>query len=65
MIGSDGKNYEYLLKAREDLRQDERVMQLLHLTNSLIRSDRRLEARHCTIPVRHSLYGSCVMMCVR
>ena len=28
MTGSDGRNYGFLLKGHEDLRQDERVMQL-------------------------------------
>lgn len=47
--GSDGKVYEYLLKAREDLRQDERVMQLFGLVNTLMAADRELEIRHCAI----------------
>lgn len=34
--GSDGRNYLYLLKGHEDLRQDERVMQLFSLMNSLL-----------------------------
>jgi FKBP12-rapamycin complex-associated protein len=34
--GSDGKDYGYLLKGHEDLRQDERVMQLFGLVNSLL-----------------------------
>jgi phosphatidylinositol kinase/protein kinase (PI-3 family) len=49
--GSDGKVYEYLLKAREDLRQDERVMQLFSLVNTLLAGDRDLEFRHCAITV--------------
>jgi len=36
--GSDGKEYPFLLKGHEDLRQDERVMQLLQLVNSLLSS---------------------------
>jgi len=31
MIGSDGQTYQYLLKGHEDLRQDERVMQVSFL----------------------------------
>ena len=33
--GSDGKEYQFLLKGHEDLRQDERVMQLFGLINAL------------------------------
>lgn len=36
--GTNGKNYQYLLKAHEDLRQDERVMQLFSLVNTLLSS---------------------------
>ena len=39
IIGSDGRRYMYLLKGHEDLRQDERVMQLFRLVNSLLRQD--------------------------
>jgi FKBP12-rapamycin complex-associated protein len=37
---SNGKDYPFLLKGHEDLRQDERVMQLFSLVNALISSDR-------------------------
>lgn len=36
IYGSDGKEYTFLLKGREDLRLDERVMQLLALVNKLL-----------------------------
>ena len=36
MIGSNGKTYTFLLKGNEDLRQDERAMQLFGLVNSLL-----------------------------
>lgn len=36
ITGSDGKDYVFLLKGHEDLRQDERVMQLFVLVNSLL-----------------------------
>lgn len=32
---ADGVEYEFLLKGHEDLRQDERVMQLFTLVNAL------------------------------
>ena len=34
--GSDHKDYQFLLKGHEDLRQDERVMQLFGLINTLL-----------------------------
>ncbi|KAJ7093820.1 phosphatidylinositol 3-kinase [Mycena belliarum] len=39
MKGSDGRDYYYLLKGHEDLRQDERVMQLFSLVNTLLSAD--------------------------
>jgi len=36
MIGSDNKQYIYLLKGLEDLRQDERVIQIFNLVNLLM-----------------------------
>jgi len=35
-LGTDGRSYKYLLKGNEDLKQDERVMQLFKLVNSVI-----------------------------
>ena len=41
IIGSDGNEYQFLLKGHEDLRQDERVMQVFGLINKLFdKSDR-------------------------
>lgn len=39
ITGSDGKDYNFLLKGHEDLRLDERVMQLFGLINSLLMND--------------------------
>lgn len=36
ITGSNGKEYQFVLKGHEDLRQDERVMQLFGLVNSLL-----------------------------
>ncbi len=36
IVGSDGFDYNFLLKGHEDLRQDERVMQLFGLVNTLL-----------------------------
>lgn len=38
ILGSDGKKYTYLLKGREDLRLDARIMQLLQAINSFLRT---------------------------
>ena len=46
--GSDGKEYQFLLKGHEDLRQDERVMQLFGLVNSLLRSNADTFRRNLT-----------------
>ena len=35
LTGSDGKSYQYLLKSKENLKQDERAMQLFSLINTL------------------------------
>ncbi|KAG6841465.1 hypothetical protein C0991_010890 [Blastosporella zonata] len=37
--GNDGRDYQYVLKGHEDLRQDERVMQLFGLVNTLLSVD--------------------------
>jgi len=49
MNGSDGKVYQYLLKGHEDLRQDERVMQLFGLVNTLLNTDSETFKRHLSI----------------
>ena len=36
ITGSNGKEYMFLLKGHEDMRQDERVMQLFGLVNFLL-----------------------------
>ncbi|KAL1529840.1 hypothetical protein AB1Y20_000771 [Prymnesium parvum] len=53
--GSDGREYNYLLKGREDLHLDERIMQFLRVVNNLLREDRHtrlfpaLRARHYAV----------------
>ncbi|CAI5729920.1 unnamed protein product [Peronospora destructor] len=44
-VGSDGKTYKYLLKAREDLRLDERIMQFLRVANGFLLADAAAAAR--------------------
>ncbi|KAI1309348.1 Serine/threonine-protein kinase mTOR [Halotydeus destructor] len=47
--GSNGKDYMFLLKGHEDLRQDERVMQLFGLVNTLLVSDPETSRRNLAI----------------
>ncbi|KAI8371602.1 armadillo-type protein [Radiomyces spectabilis] len=49
IVGSDGKDYMYLLKGHEDLRQDERVIQLFGLVNTLLKNDAETFKRHLNI----------------
>jgi FKBP12-rapamycin complex-associated protein len=47
--GSDGNSYMYLLKGHEDIRQDERVMQLFGLVNTLLDNDSESFKRHLSV----------------
>jgi len=47
--GSDGISYAFLLKGHEDIRQDERVMQLFGLVNTLLTNDTECFKRHLSI----------------
>ncbi|KAL7753608.1 phosphatidylinositol kinase- protein kinase tor1 [Sorochytrium milnesiophthora] len=49
ICGDDGRDYQYLLKGHEDLRQDERVMQLFGLVNHLLSTDSDTFERHLNI----------------
>ncbi|CAG8552522.1 7121_t:CDS:10 [Diversispora eburnea] len=49
LTGSDGKEYQFLLKGHEDLRQDERVMQLFGLVNTSLSVDSETFKRHLHI----------------
>ncbi|KAH3745267.1 protein kinase [Pelomyxa schiedti] len=49
MIGSDSKQYKFLLKGHEDMRQDERVMQLFVLVNNMLASNRDTSKSHMSI----------------
>lgn len=51
IVGSDGGLYTYLLKGREDLRLDARIMQLLQAVNSILLV--RSETRRRGLTVRH------------
>ena len=47
--GDDGVSYSHILKGHEDIRQDERVMQLFGLVNTLLNNDMESFKRHLTI----------------
>jgi FKBP12-rapamycin complex-associated protein len=49
ILGSDGRRHRFLLKGHEDLRQDERVMQLFGLVNSLLTQDNEARKRNLSI----------------
>ncbi|KAF9583795.1 hypothetical protein BGW38_008502, partial [Lunasporangiospora selenospora] len=54
LLGSDGKRYTYLFKGLEDLHLDERIMQLLRISNGMLQRDkesasRQLNARHYAV----------------
>ncbi|KAL2355347.1 TOR1 phosphatidylinositol 3-kinase [Cryomyces antarcticus] len=49
MKGSDGGTYTFALKGHEDIRQDERVMQLFGLVNTLLIHDPECLKRHLSI----------------
>ena len=58
--GSDGNDYMFLLKGHEDLRQDERVMQLFGLVNALLVRDSQTRKqdlkiqRYAICPLSHN-----------
>lgn len=58
--GSDGNLYQFLLKGHEDLRQDERVMQLFDLVNKLLHNNPNTLKRNLTIQVLN-YYWLCTM----
>jgi FKBP12-rapamycin complex-associated protein len=49
MLGSDGTSYDFVLKGHEDIRQDERVMQLFGLVNTLLSTEPECLKRHLNI----------------
>ncbi|KAL9017036.1 MAG: hypothetical protein Q9185_005638 [Variospora sp. 1 TL-2023] len=49
LLGSDGISHTFVLKGHEDIRQDERVMQLFGLVNTLLNNDSESFKRHLNI----------------
>ena len=60
MIGIDEKEYMFLLKGHEDLHQDERVMQLFNLVNTILENETSIKNKNLFIntfsvlPLSHS-----------
>ena len=60
MIGTDNKEYKFLLKGHEDLRQDERVMQLFDLVNTILAKDNNTAKKklfintYAVLPLSHN-----------
>lgn len=49
IYGSEGKEYNFLLKGHEDLRQDESAMQLFSLVNTLLANDQDTSSKNLFI----------------
>ncbi|XP_047147730.1 serine/threonine-protein kinase TOR isoform X1 [Vigna umbellata] len=49
ILGSDGDDYAFLLKGHEDLRQEERVMQLFGLVNTLLENSPKTAEKDLSI----------------
>jgi serine/threonine-protein kinase mTOR len=49
ILGGDGREYHFLLKGHEDIRQDERVMQLFGLVNTLLSIDSQTAKKDLSI----------------
>eukprot|EP00831_Metopus_contortus_P029530 TRINITY_DN2427_c0_g1_i3.p1 TRINITY_DN2427_c0_g1~~TRINITY_DN2427_c0_g1_i3.p1 ORF type:complete len:668 (+),score=76.22 TRINITY_DN2427_c0_g1_i3:1404-3407(+) len=49
ILGSDGREYLFLLKGHEDNRQDERAMQLFGLVNTLLSTDPQTQKKDLSI----------------
>ena len=60
MVGTDEKEYRFLLKGHEDLRQDERAMQLFDLVNTIVSNNRKTSNKnlfiitYSVIPLSHN-----------
>ena len=50
-IGTDNKEYKYLLKSHEDLRQDERIIQVFSYVNSMLSLDKEISSKKLLITI--------------
>ena len=55
-VGSNGSDFMFLLKGHEDLRQDERVMQLFGLVNTLLTNDPETFKRHLRLAANQYIH---------
>lgn len=60
--GSDGNSYAFLLKGNEDLRRDERVMQLFDLINTMLCNDPETLEKNLSIQVIIFLFFKCLFI---
>ena len=51
LIGTDNKEYKYLLKSHEDLRQDERIIQVFNCVNSILFLDKEASKKNILITI--------------
>lgn len=49
ILGNNAKEYSYLVKFGEDLRQDQRIEQLFYLMNDIFRNDYEPSSNHLSI----------------
>ena len=50
-IGTDNKEYKYLLKSHEDLRQDERIIQVFNFVNSILSHKKEISNKNLYITI--------------
>ena len=50
-IGTDNKEYKYLLKSHEDLRQDERIIQVFNFVNSMLSLNKETSNKNLLITI--------------
>ena len=51
LIGTDNKEYKYLLKSHEDLRQDERIIQVFNFVNSMLSLNKETSNKNLLITI--------------
>ena len=51
LIGTDNKEYKYLLKSHEDLRQDERIIQVFNFVNSILSTNKETSNKNLLITI--------------
>lgn len=65
ILGNDAKEYSYLVKFGEDLRQDQRIEQLFYLINDIFKNDYESSLHHLSIvtyQVKIPVFFFCIFM---